>query len=139
MTKALNRFVGRPHIADSYDCADLAVEVARELFARDVVLPTHRPRPHGQRGQALAIQAMANDLAFEVTEPVDGDLVLMQSAGQELPGHIGTYFFVNYQPHVLHTSVALGQASLHKLTALPAFSLRVVGFYRWKEHHGEYS
>ncbi|AWG34025.1 hypothetical protein [Alcaligenes phenolicus] len=135
MIKALNRFIGRPHMAESYDCADLAVEVARELFAREVALPAVRPRPQGQRGQGVAIRAMADELAFEVAEPVDGDLVLMQSAGQELPGHIGTYFFVNYQPHVLHTSVALGQASLHKLTALPAFSLRVVGFYRWKNRN----
>lgn len=138
MIKALNSFIGRPHIAESYDCADLAVEVARELFARDVALPTHRPRPQGQRGQSAAIQAMADDLAFEITEPANGDLVLMQSTGQTLPGHIGTYFFVNYQAHVLHTSVALGYASLHKLTALPALNLRVVGFYRWKEH-GEHS
>ena len=133
MIQALDRFVGRPHCADQYDCADLAVEVAREVFARDVALPTARPRPQGQRGQAVAIRAMADELAFEVTEPVDGDLVLMQSAGQELPGHIGTYFFVNHQAHVLHTSVALGYASLHKLRALPAFNLRVVGFYRWKD------
>lgn len=135
MIKALNRFIGRPHMAESYDCADLAVEVAREIFSREVALPAVRPRPQGLRGQGVAIRAMADELAFEVAEPVDGDLVLMQSAGQELPGHIGTYFFVNYQPHVLHTSVALGQASLHKLTALPAFSLRVVGFYRWKNRN----
>ncbi len=133
MIKALNSFIGRPHIVESYDCADLAVEVARELFARDVALPTARPRPQGQRGQGVAIRAMAGELAFEVTEPVPGDLVLMQSAGQELPGHIGTYFFVNHQAHVLHTSVTLGYASLHKLRALPAFNLRVVGFYRWKD------
>lgn len=134
MIDALNRFVGRQHCADHYDCADLAVDVARVIFARNVVLPTARPRPQGQRGQAMAIQAMAHELALEIAEPVDGDLVLMQSAGQELPGHIGTYFFVNHQAHVLHTSVALGYASLHKLTALPRFNLRVVGFYRWKDH-----
>lgn len=138
MIKALNQFIGRPHMAESYDCADLAMDVARELFDRHVVLPTHRPRPQGQRGQSAAIQAIFGTVAFEITEPADGDLVLMQSTGQALPGHIGTYFFVNYQPHVLHTSVALGYASLHKLTALPALNLRVVGFYRWKEH-GEHS
>lgn len=133
MIKALDRFVGRPHCAGHYDCADLAVDVAREIFSRDVALPTTRPRPQGQRGQAVAIRTMAHELAVEVVEPVDGDLVLMQSAGQELPGHIGTYFFLNHQAHVLHTSVALGHASLHKLRALPVFNLRVVGFFRWKD------
>jgi len=135
MIKLVNQFVGRPHRADSYDCADLAIDVAREIFSREVVLPAARPRPQGQRGQAVAIQAMADELAFEVAEPVDGDLVLMQSAGQDLPGHIGTYFFLNYQPYVLHTSVSLGYASLHRLSALSMLSLRVVGFYRWKNQN----
>jgi len=135
MIKLVNQFIGKPHHADSYDCADLAIDVAREIFSREVALPAARPRPQGQRGQAVAIHAMADELAFEVAEPVNGDLVLMQSAGQELPGHIGTYFFLNYQPYVLHTSVSLGYASLHRLSALPMLSLRVVGFYRWKNRN----
>lgn len=69
MIKLVNQFVGRPHRADGYDCADLAIDVAREIFSREVALPAARPRPRGQRGQAVAIQAMADELALRLLNP----------------------------------------------------------------------
>lgn len=130
MLDKLNQFVGRAHSPD-FDCADLAIAVAREIFGREIALPTVRPRPLGARGQALALRVAMGELARPVPEPSDGDLVLMQLRGSDLPGHVGTYFHVAHEAHVLHTSLALGYAGLHKLRDLPRYGITFKGFYRW--------
>lgn len=128
--RKLDAFVGREHAPD-YDCADLALDVARELFGRHIVLPTARPRPLGTRGQALALRVAMDELARPVDEPRDGDLVLMRLKGAEIAGHIGTYFRVAHEAHVLHTSLALGFAGLHKIRDLPRYGIHVESYYRW--------
>jgi hypothetical protein len=128
----VDRFVGIPYDLRRMDCADLAILVQRELFGRTVLLPGKRPRPVREGEQAQAIDAMAGQLAAPVGQPQDGDAVLMRDAGQALAGHIGTYFFVNYAPMVLHTSHSLGASVLHRVQDLPGYGLRVEGFYRWK-------
>ena len=128
----VDRFVGIPYDLRRMDCADLAIPVQRELFGRAVNLPGKRHRPLRGGDQAQAIDAMAGQLADPVAQPQDGDAVLMRDAGQPLAGHIGTYFFINYTPMVLHTSHALGASVLHRVQDLPGYGLRVEGFYRWK-------
>ena len=128
----VDRFVGIPYDLRRMDCADLAILVQRELFGRTVLLPGKRPRPVREGEQAQAIHAMAAQLADPVAQPQDGDAVLMRDAGQALAGHIGTYFFLNFTPMVLHTSHALGASVLHRAQDLPGYGLRVEGFYRWK-------
>ena len=127
----VDRFVGIPYDLRRMDCADLAIQVQRELFGRAVQLPGKRPRPLRDGAQAQAIDAMAGQLADPVAQPQDGDAVLMRDAGQPLAGHIGTYFFLNYTPMVLHTSHALGASVLHRAQDLPGYGLRIEGFYRW--------
>lgn len=128
--RALNAFVGRPH-SPNHDCADLAMDVARALFGRQLQLPTARPRPQGSRSQAAALARAMGELARPVQTPRDGDLVLMRRIGEAPGGHIGTWFFVDHQAQVLHTSVALGYSALHKISALPMLGLRIEGYYRW--------
>lgn len=171
-TRKLDQFIVREYGPD-YDCADLAIDVARELFGREIALPQmrppmdrseprfmahrngarhpmdadarpiarrrgasnpmDRPRPQGKRGQALALRRAMGELAKPVDVPADGDLVLMRLKGTEIAGHIGTYLHVAHEPHVLHTSLAMGFAALHKIRDLARYGLQLEGYYRWVE------
>lgn len=128
----LDRFVGIPYCPRHMDCADLALLVQRELFGRDVVLAGKRARPLQADAQAAAIAAYCTELAKRTELPQDGDAVLMRDGGAPMAGHIGTYFFINYAPHVLHTSRALGGSRLHRVQDLRGFGLTVEGYYQWK-------
>ena len=128
----LDRFTGIPSDARCMDCADLAMLVQRELFGREVLLPGKRPRPLHPDEQDAAIAAYRAQLADPVVTPRDGDLVMMREIGAHTAGHIGTYFFRNYTPCVLHTTALLGFSVLHMLRDLSGTGLKVEGFYRWK-------
>lgn len=128
----VDRFIGIPYDVRHMDCADLALWVQRELFGRTVHLPGKRPRPLRDGAQAQAIHAYTQQLADPVALPQDGDSVLMRDAGQAMAGHIGTYFFLNYTPMVLHISHALGASVLHRVQDLPGYGLQIEGYYRWK-------
>lgn len=128
----VDRFVGIPYDARRMDCADLAILVQRELFGREVLLAGKRPRPLHPDEQDAAIAAYRVQLADPVAVPRDGDLVLMREVGSHSAGHIGTYFFLNYMPWVLHTTALLGASVLHPVRDLSGTGLKVEGFYRWK-------
>lgn len=128
----VDRFIGIPYCPRRMDCADLAMLVQRELFGRAVQLSGKRPRPLDESAQAAAVHAYAQLLAEPASHPQDGDAVLMREAGTPRAGHIGTYFFINFTPYVLHTSHALGGSVLHRQQDLKGFGLTVEGYYRWK-------
>lgn len=128
----IEALVGIPYCARRMDCADLAMRVQAEVFGRAVQLPGRRPRPLRDAEQAEAIAAYASQLAVPVETPQDGDAVLMRDSGQAVAGHIGTYFFLNYTPMVLHTSHAMGASVLHRAQDLGGYGLRIEGFFRWK-------
>lgn len=129
----VTRFIGIPYCPRRMDCADLAMLVQRELFGREVLLAGKRPRPLSAAAQDAAIDAYKDQLAERVAQPQDGDAVLMREPGAERAGHIGTYFFINYAPHVLHTAAWMqGGSTLHRMQDLSAMGLTVEGFYRWK-------
>lgn len=129
----LDRFIGIPYCPRRMDCADLAMLVQRELFGKTVQLAGKRPRPLLPAEQDAAIDAHKDLLAVRIEQPQDGDAVLMREPGAELAGHIGTFFFINYAPHVLHTTAWMqGGSTLHRLQDLSALGLTVEGYYRWK-------
>jgi len=129
----IDRFIGIPYCPRRMDCADLVMQVQRELFGREVLFAGKRPRPLESAEQDAALHAYTAQLADPVTAPQDGDLVLMREPGAERAGHAGTYFFVDYAPHVLHTASWMqGGSTLHRLQDLSALGLTVEGFYRWK-------
>lgn len=129
----LDRFIGLPYCPRRMDCADLAILVQRELFGREVFLPGKRPRPLQPKEQDAAIDAWRDELGYRVEQPQDGDAVLMLEPGATRAGHIGTYFFINYAPHVLHTAAWMqGGSTLHRMQDLSALGLTMEGFYRWK-------
>lgn len=132
MLQQIEALVGIPYDVRRMDCADLAILVQRELFGRAVLPPGKRPRPLHGGAQAAVIAAYCGQLADPVEQPQDGDAVLMRDAGMAVAGHIGTWFFLNYAPHVLHTSHALGASVLHRVQDLPGLGLTVEGYFRWK-------
>ena len=127
----VGRFVGLPYDVRHLDCADLVLLVQRELFGAVRALPAKRPRPLQPEAQALALAAATGQLAQRTELPQDGDLVLMYDGAQALPGHAGTWFFLDFEPWVLHCSNALGESRLHRMRDLPGLGLRVEGVYRW--------
>lgn len=129
----LDRFIGLPYCPRRMDCADLAILLQRELFGKSVFVAGKRPRPLAPQEQDAAIDEFRDALAVRVQQPQDGDAVLMREPGAERAGHIGTFFFINWAPHVLHTASWMqGGSTLHRLQDLPALGLAVQGYYRWK-------
>lgn len=131
MLDKIEALVGIPYDARHMDCADLAMLAQAQVFGRTVMLPGRRPRPLRAPEQDAAIAAYADQLAAPVETPQDGDAVLMREIGSGRAGHIGTYFFLNYTPYVLHTNALLGASVLHRLQDLSATGLTIEGFYRW--------
>lgn len=129
--RALDGYVGLPYCPRTLDCADLVALVQRELFRRNVLLPGRRPRPLQEEAQALALRAAMGGLAVATEVPQDGDLVLMFDGGEMRPGHVGTWFFLDHEAWVLHTSHELGGSCLHRMRDLQGYGLRVEGIYTW--------
>jgi hypothetical protein len=127
----LDRFVGIPYCLRSMDCADLVLKVQAELFGRQVMLPGARPRPLRAEAQWDALRSHVDMLACRVDDPADGALVLMTNAGETHAGHAGTFFWLDHQGWVLHTSHTLGASVLHRAASLPSMGLHVEGWYRW--------
>ena len=127
----LDRFIGIPYCPRHMDCADLAILVQHELFGRSVTFAGKRSRPLDPHAQAKVVAAYCAELGVRIDHPEDGDAVLMRDFCQQQAGHIGTFFFINYAPHVLHTSHKLGASVLHRVQDLQGYGLVVEGFYRW--------
>ena len=84
-------YVGIDYEPDFYDCAHLFIQVQREVFGRDIDVPTrfasHR---QGRAGQAAQIKEARDSLATRVEGPEHGCAVLLVGAGDVW--HIGTVF-----------------------------------------------
>lgn len=118
-------FVGLPYA--EADCAALAGRVQREIFGREVTLPSERAA--GLRSLSDQIESLKSDFATPVNDPRDGDAVLMLARGRLR--HIGVYCEINGTPYVLHAVRNAGQTCLHRLADLGRYGLAVEGFYRW--------
>lgn len=124
----IEHFTLIPYDEATFDCADLVVRVQRELFGRDVALPSRRPR--GTAGQA-AMGELSRPYARRTETPQDGDLVLMIEHGHKRPGHAGVFFFMAHEPWVLHANEKTGCSILHRVRDLPDYGLRIEGTYAW--------
>lgn len=120
-------YLGRPYVPGTADCAQLAVDVAREVFGRTVTLPQHCLTPRAWTAQIDALQA---DYADPIAAPEEGQPVLMKARGWL--SHVGVYTEIEGVGHVLHAMKNAGQVVRHRLRDLPRINLTVEGFYRWK-------
>ena len=126
-------YLGVPYKARTSDCADLVIQVQKELFGREITFPGKRPRPLKGEQQAELLDHYKSDIAFRVDSPQDGDCVLMYEVGKPVAGHVGVYFFISYTPYLLHIAEWMPNGScLHKIQDLSGIGLTVEGYYRWK-------
>lgn len=121
-------WMDRPYEPGVFDCAELAVEVAREQFGKNVEILTERAA--SALGRTRQVQEGAQELADRVESPEEGDAVLMISRGR--PSHVGVYCLIDGEPWVLHAMKNAGRVVRHPLRSLPTINLSVEGFYRWK-------
>lgn len=125
----LDRFCQLPYDADAFDCADLVALVQREVFGREVRMPSSRPRGHA--GAAVLGELSKGYATQRTGPPEDGDLVLMFDHGQKRPGHAGVFFRLAHEEWVLHSNERNGCSVLHRVRELPSWGLRIEGIYQW--------
>lgn len=129
-----DKYLGRPYLRGTFDCADLVVEVARAEFGRAVALPRHaegvRARDRQIEQLTGALGRRLDWLAGETLQ--DGDIVLMKAAGRRLSlgHHIGVVVALPLALCVLHCLAGVGVVR-HSLDCLAARQLTLTGFYRW--------
>ncbi|MES1977314.1 MAG: hypothetical protein V4451_04715 [Pseudomonadota bacterium] len=124
-------YVGTPYLPGEFDCADLAAKVQWELFGKVVPLPPNRKRPAGALGQAREVKALQGQLADPIDAPETGCAVLLQEPTDHgLMWHIGTVFMDRRQVWVLHNSMRLGGACLHRMEDLLRWGMRLESYYR---------
>ncbi len=130
--KRLQEYVGREYRVGVYDCAHLAADVQRDVFGKEINLPS--VHPGGAAGQRRAINTMREELASEISVPINGCAVLL--AGQSEDGHevlhIGTVALRNGVPWVLHNSAHFGSAQFKSLPDLKRMGLSLKGWFQWK-------
>ena len=122
------KYIGRPYIEGQYDCAELAIEVARNEFGLNVELLTERAI--GLRAQSEQINACQADFADPTDDPKDGDPVLMISRGRF--SHIGVLSIIDGERWILHAMKNAGMVVLHQERNLKNINLEIEGYYTWK-------
>ena len=122
------KYVGKPYVVGEYDCAELAMEVARDEFGLNVELLTERAI--GLRAQTEQISACQADFAERTDDPQDGDPVLMKSRGRF--SHIGVLAVIDGERWILHAMQNAGMVCLHRERNLKNINLEIEGYYTWK-------
>jgi hypothetical protein len=131
-----DRFVGMRYVPDEFECGDFAVRVQREVFGREIRLPTGRLP--GAMGRARKLAEHRDEFAQRIDEhaAVEGDGVLINTRG--LDQHIGVLCEIGGERWVMHNlSVAenaaryCGQVVRHRLREMVARGYKIEGFYRW--------
>lgn len=125
MTHWSDQYLGRPWIAESYNCADLAIEVQRDVFGRIAKIEGAHSGDMDVLDQA--IRAELESAAILTYAPKDGDGVLL-SNGSML--HVGIYCNMQ-EPWVLH-NVAKAGVVRHRLRDLHRYGFTVEGYYQWR-------
>lgn len=124
-------YVGMEYIPREQDCAQLVQLVNREVFDRELPIPSER-ETHFIR-QTLQINQAIEKLVEEIdlTQAKDGDVVLMISRGRL--SHTGVFARIHGTDYVLHNLKSHGCVLLHKISALEKFGLKFEGVYRFND------
>ncbi len=72
-------YVGKPYVKDELNCGGWANVVQREVFGRDLNLPTKEGA--GPRSTSNIIKTLKDDYAVPTATPADGDGVIMVGRG----------------------------------------------------------
>lgn len=121
-----DRYIGLPWIERQFECSDLAALVQREVFGRDLHLPTEHGE--GPFGRSAAISRNRDEFAQRVETPADGDGVLLRVRGHLQ--HIGVYCLIEGEAWVMHNQKNVG-VHRTRLRELAQWGYAMEGYYRW--------
>jgi len=130
-----DKYVGKPYIAEVYDCGEMAREVQQQEFNRVVLIPTERSYS-GKEGQAkireVARQILRDrdQVASRTDTPTDGDAVLMFSGSKMM--HIGIYCLIDSVAWILHCAERPAQVIRTRVRELEPRGFKLEGYYQWK-------
>lgn len=130
-----DRYVRRRYVPGEFDCGELARLVQREVFGREIRLPSERDYELAGgtlerfRAMAAQIERGKDDVARRVDAPQEGDGVLLVSRGYRQ--HIGVHCCIHGERWVLHASDGSGQVQLQRERDLALRGLSIEGYYRW--------
>lgn len=124
------KYIGRVFDPLTYDCLDLAVEVANNEFNLFITSPEHVLRPINNGEQAQTIELMKHDYAIRIDEPVEGHPVVLFDRGE--PSHIGVATFVNGQWQCLHNLAGMGVVMERMSRMRIDAGGGIEGFYQWR-------
>lgn len=123
-------YIGQPYIPGEADCLALYCRVSSEVFSQTIPAGATVERAASALGRVHQIGDGVATLVKPVTDPGEGDAVLMLCRGR--PSHIGVYCVVDGEPGVLHAMANAGMAVRHCLRDIPRLGLAIEGIYRWK-------
>jgi len=130
-----DKYVGKPYVAEVYDCGEMAREVLQREFHRIVLIPSDRNYA-GKEGREK-IKAVAKQILHErdrvgyrTSDPTDGDGVLMFSGSKMM--HVGIYCIINGEPWVLHCAERPAQVIKTRVRELEPRGFKLEGYYKWK-------
>jgi len=135
LTHWTDPYVGRRYVEGEFDCGELARTVQREVFGREIRLPSARDHHHADgalakfRAMSAQIDACKDNVAERVDLPDEGDGVLLVTRGYRQ--HIGIHCVIAGERWVLHASDGTGQVVLQRERDLPVRGVTIEGHYRW--------
>lgn len=129
------KYIGRPYICGTADCAHALALVRKEVFNEIVPTDIEVERKASALGRAGQMTDLVAEYGEKTDYPQEGDAVLMMCKGR--PSHIGAYCIVNGEPSVLHAMQSAGMVVLHRIRDLERVFLTVEGYYTWKSKKAE--
>ena len=120
------KYVGRKFKDREYDCGHLAIDVLNNEFGKDLEIVARTYNNMIERNGQL--EAEVERKTIRVTQPEEGDVVLMSSRGSLV--HIGVYFELNGTPYVIHAVSNVGSVIVTPIAELRMLALPVEGYYR---------
>lgn len=126
MTHWSDAYMGREWSAETFNCADLAIEVERDVFDRQVnIAGAHVDSP---REMHRAISEQLEGAAMETDHPKDGDGVLLRNGSLR---HVGVACEIAGEIFVLHNVRHAGVVR-HRVRDLDRYGFNIEGFYAWR-------
>ena len=129
------KYVGKKYVDGQFDCAELVRLVQKEIFGREVKLPTFRNHLEATgpiskfRLMAEQVAMCKDDVAVKTKWPQEGDGVLLITRGYLQ--HIGVYSRINERAWILHASDGSGQVMFQRAKDLVLRGLIIEGYYKW--------
>lgn len=130
-----SRYVGIKYVDKEFDCAELASQVMREVYGKEINLPSGRMA--GAYGRARMIAEHRDEIARAIheSEAHEGDALLIGASGYDQ--HIGIVCDIAGERWILHNISSekngrqLGQVIRTRLRELTLLGYKNCGFYRW--------